>query len=87
MFITHVSAHWLITVPEHVQVDALSKIRAERVHPLGVTWLHKTLGHVGARAMAAIGPHLGVTVTIAKVQEVCSACSKCAASILMTLLP
>jgi hypothetical protein len=32
-----------------------------------------------ARAMAAVGPQLGVITTIAEVQEACNACSKCAA--------
>jgi hypothetical protein len=78
VFITHVSAHWPTSIPRHVEADALSKIRAGRVHPLGVTWLHETLGHVVVWAMAAIGLQVGVTTTNAEAQEVYNVCSKCA---------
>jgi hypothetical protein len=79
MFITCVSVHWPTSVPGHVEADTLSKISAGRIHPLGVSWLSETLGHVGALPMAAIGLQLEVTTTIAEVQEACKASSKCAA--------
>jgi hypothetical protein len=72
----HASAHQPIIVPGYRESDALSKIRAGRVHAPGVTWLHETLGHMGAQPMAARGPQTGVTTTIAEVQEACNACLK-----------
>jgi ferredoxin len=87
VFVIHVSAHWPTSIPGHIEADALSKARPGRVHPPGVTWLHETLSHVGAQAMAAIGPQLGVTTTIAEEQEACNACSKCAAECHRDIVP
>jgi hypothetical protein len=58
---------------ETPSADVLSNIRTGEIHPLGVTWLHEALGHVGAQTIAAMGPQLGVTTTSMKV---CNACSK-----------